>query len=57
MLTRTLVHQKYRPDLVGDDPLWFRSRGDEHYRPFGAAEADAMRAAMKEAGRERFWDL
>ena len=32
-------------------------RGDEHYRPFGAAEADAMRAAMKEAGRERFWDL
>ncbi len=57
VLTRILAHQKYRPDLCGDDPLWVRRRGDAEYRPFGLDEADALRADMKEAGRERFWDL
>jgi len=57
VLIRDLVHAKYRPDLVGDDTLWIRSRGDAAYRAFGSAEAEALLDEMREAGRERFWDL
>ena len=57
VLTRTLVHQKYRPDLVGDDALWVRTRGDDAYRPFGPDEAAELRARMDGFGRARFWDL
>jgi fatty-acyl-CoA synthase len=57
VLTRTLVHQKYRPDRTGEDALWFRGRGDAAYRPFGPEEADALRQRMDEFGRLQFWDL
>ena len=57
VLTRTLVHQKYRPDLVGEDALWVRERGDDAYRRFGEAEADQLRERMETFGRGRFWDL
>jgi fatty-acyl-CoA synthase len=57
VLTRTLVQQKYRPDLLGGDAVWFRGRGDNAYRPFGADEAEALHQQMTQAGRERFWDL
>lgn len=57
VLVRTLVQQKYRPDLVGADTLWVRSRGDAAYRPFGLEEAEALHQQMRESGRERFWDL
>jgi fatty-acyl-CoA synthase len=57
VLTRTLVHQKYRPDLVGGDELWVRSRGDDAFRPFGPAEAEALHGQMEAFGRGRFWDL
>jgi len=57
VLTRTLVHQKYRPDLVGDDALWVRDRGDDAYRPFGPDEAVELRVRMEAFGRARFWDL
>ncbi|MGD0880574.1 MAG: AMP-binding protein [Acidimicrobiales bacterium] len=57
VLTRTLVHQKYRPDLTGGDDLWIRLRGEPAFRPFGPAEADELHRRMAEYGRERFWDL
>ncbi|MGA2836083.1 MAG: AMP-binding protein [Acidimicrobiales bacterium] len=57
VLTRTLVHQKYRPDRTGGDDLWFRPRGEPAFLPFGPAEADELRGRMAEYGRERFWDL
>ena len=57
VLTRTLVHEKYRPDRTGEDVLWFRLRGDAAFRPFGPEEAEALRAQMAGFGRERFWDL
>jgi fatty-acyl-CoA synthase len=57
VLTRTLIHEKYRPDRTGGDPLWFRSRGDDAFRPFGPDEAEDLRRRMDEFGRQRFWDL
>ncbi len=57
VLTRTLVHEKYRPDLVGDDRLWTRGRNEPAYRSFGVAEAEELHGELARAGRERFWDL
>ncbi len=57
VLSRTLVHQKYRPDRVDGDPLWVRTRGDAAYRPFGEAEAEELHRQLDEHGRLRFWDL
>ena len=57
VLTRTLVHEKYRPDRAGGDALWFRERGDDAFRPFGTDEAGALYRRMDGFGRRRFWDL
>ena len=57
MLSRTLVHQKYRPDRVDGDALWVRTRGDAAYRSFGEAEAEELHRRLVEHGRARFWDL
>ncbi len=57
VLTRTLVHQKYRPDRTEGDAQWFRGRGDRAYREFGPDEAEALRRQFETFGRERFWDL
>jgi fatty-acyl-CoA synthase len=57
VLIRTLVHQKYRPDRVGVDALWFRGVGDTAYRPFTDDDAERVRAELEAAGRGRFWDL
>lgn len=57
ILKRTLVHQKFRPDRVGGDPIWVRGRGEDVYRPFTPADAEALRAQFVANGRERFWDL
>jgi len=57
ILTRTLVHEKYRPDRTGGDPIWVRARGDAAYRPFTADDAALVRAELDAAGRGRFWDL
>ncbi|HEY2428663.1 MAG TPA: AMP-binding protein, partial [Acidimicrobiales bacterium] len=57
ILKRTLVHEKYRPDLVGDDPLYVRGRDEPTFRPFGDADAARVRADLEGAGRGRFWDL
>jgi fatty-acyl-CoA synthase len=57
IVTRTLVHEKYRSDRIGGDALWVRERGDAAYRPFTPADEAALHAALTQAGRERFWDL
>jgi fatty-acyl-CoA synthase len=57
VLVRTLVHQKYRPDRVGADLLWFRGVGDAAYRPFTGDDAERVRADLEASGRGRFWDL
>jgi fatty-acyl-CoA synthase len=57
ILTRTLVHEKFRADLVGADPLYRRARGAVAFRPFGDAEESALREAFEASGRIAAWDL
>jgi fatty-acyl-CoA synthase len=57
IVKRALVHQKYRRDLVGDDELYVRGRGEASYRPLTAEDEQALYDAIVRSGRERFWDL
>jgi fatty-acyl-CoA synthase len=57
VLKRTLVHQKFRADRAGGDPVWVRGRGEDAYRPFTSDDESALQLRFAEAGRERFWDL
>ena len=57
VLTRALVHQKYRSDRVGGDPVYRRARGAERYRRFGQREEAALRQAFAANGRLASWDL
>ena len=58
IVKRTLVHQKFRPDRVGGDALFVRSRAS---RPLPTVRRPTTRRrctrAFVAAGRERFWDL
>ncbi len=57
VLARTLVHEKFRSDLVGGDPIHVRDRGAGVFRRFTAEDEDAMRRAFESSGRRRAWDL
>ncbi len=57
IVKRTLVRQKYRHDLCGDDELWVRDRGAGSFRAFTDDDERALHAALDGAGRDRFWDL
>ena len=57
IVKRTLVRQKYRRDLCGDDRLWIRDRGADAYRAFTSDDERALHDALDRAGRGRFWDL
>lgn len=57
LLTRELARHKWRKDLVGDDEVWVRDRGDAAYRPFTHDDEAALHEAMTASGRVRFWDL
>ena len=57
VLTRTLVQEKFRSDLVGGDDIYVRSRGDRAYRVFTAQDEGALREAFTASGRIRLWDL
>jgi hypothetical protein len=57
VLVRNLVHDKFRPDRVGDDALWVRERGADRFVPFGDQEAAALLEELRARGRDRFWDL
>jgi fatty-acyl-CoA synthase len=57
VLTRTLVHQKFRADRIGGDPVYVRERGDDAYRPFVDGDEAALHAAFEASGRAQAWDL
>jgi fatty-acyl-CoA synthase len=57
IVKRTLVRQKYRRDLCGNDDLFVRDRGADAYRAFTTEDEAALRTALDRAGRLRFWDL
>ena len=57
VLTRTLVHQKYRSDRVGGDPVYLRARGAHVYRRFDEREEAALHEAFAANGRLAAWDL
>jgi fatty-acyl-CoA synthase len=57
IVKRTLVHQKWRSDRVGGDAVFVRGRGDAAYRPFTAADEQALHDSFDQYQRTRFWDL
>jgi fatty-acyl-CoA synthase len=57
ILTRTLVHEKFRLDRVGADPVFLRERSAATFRPFDEPDESALRAAFTSAGRDAAWDL
>jgi fatty-acyl-CoA synthase len=57
ILKRSLVHEKFRHDRVGDDLLLIRGRGEDRYRPFTQRDERELHERFVRAGRERFWDL
>jgi fatty-acyl-CoA synthase len=57
VLTRTLVHERFRSDLVGGDPIYVRVREGDSYRFFTPEDEDALRRAFVSSGRSRAWDL
>jgi fatty-acyl-CoA synthase len=57
IVKRTLVRQKYRRDLCGNDSLYVRDRGADSYRAFTNDDEASLQAALERAGRGRFWDL
>jgi fatty-acyl-CoA synthase len=57
VLTRTLVHQKFRRDRIGGDLVYLRGRGEDAYRPFAVADEAELHAAFEAAGRLQAWDL
>ena len=57
VLTRTLVHEKFRSDRVGGDAVFVRERGAEAYGAFGGADESALRKRFERNGRSGAWDL
>jgi fatty-acyl-CoA synthase len=57
VLTRTLVHQKFRSDRVDGDPVYVRGRGEDTYRPWGDSDEADLHQAFVAAGRGQAWDL
>ena len=57
ILTRTLVHERFRSDLVGGDPVYVRGRGEDSYRSFTTEDENALRRAFEFNGRSRAWDV
>lgn len=57
ILTRTLIHQKFRHDRVAGDVLYRRARGATEFRPFSKEDESALHAEFESHGRAREWDL
>jgi len=57
VLTRALVHEKFRSDLVGDDRIYVRGRDEESYRLFTVEDERVLGRAFEASGRSRAWDL
>jgi fatty-acyl-CoA synthase len=57
VLTRTLVHDKFRSDRVGPDPVYRRERGMADYDRLTAADEALLRSRFVANGRSTAWDL
>jgi fatty-acyl-CoA synthase len=57
IVTRTLIHEKFRHDRVAGDPLYRRARGAPDFRPFSETDESALHAEFASHGRSRAWDL
>ena len=57
IVKRSLVHQKWRTDRIGGDPVYVRQRGEPAYRAFTSSDEGALRQSFVRYQRERFWDL
>jgi acyl-CoA synthetase (AMP-forming)/AMP-acid ligase II len=57
IVKRTLVHQKFRHDRTGGDPVYVRGRGERTYRPFTIEDEEALRDSFTRSRRKQFWDL
>jgi fatty-acyl-CoA synthase len=57
ILTRTLVHEKFRSERVHGDPVLRRARGDASFRPFTGDDEAALQAAFEANGRATAWEL
>jgi fatty-acyl-CoA synthase len=57
VLTRTLVHEKYRSDRVGGDPVYLRTRGAGGYRRFDERDEAVLHEAFATNGRLAAWEL
>ena len=57
VLTRTLVHEKFRSDRVGDDAIYVRDRGSPQFRTFTKGDEARLRAAFETNGRGDAWAL
>jgi fatty-acyl-CoA synthase len=57
ILTRTLVHEKFRSDRVGEDLVYVRERGTESFRRFSAGDESALYQSFELHGRLAAWEL
>jgi hypothetical protein len=59
ILSRTLIHEKFRHDRVAGDPLYRRARGAPEFGPFTDADEAALHAEFESHGRARVraWEL
>ena len=57
ILTRTLVHEKFRSDRVHGDGVFRRTRGDTSFSAFTPDEEADLRAAFEANGRITAWEL
>ncbi|MDX6287149.1 MAG: steroid-22-oyl-CoA synthetase [Frankiales bacterium] len=57
VLTRVLMHEKFRADRLGGDDLFVRPRGADAYVRFTVEDETVLRTAFDTADRSRFWDL
>ena len=57
ILTRTLVHEKFRSDRVHGDAVYVRTPGEEQFRLFGEEDESALRDVFTSNGRRAAWDL
>jgi fatty-acyl-CoA synthase len=57
VVTRTLVHEKFRSDLVRGDAIYTRARDEHVYRAFTSEDEVALRDAFGTSGRISAWDL
>ena len=53
VLTRTLAHEKFRSDRVGEDPVYVRDRGTDAFRRFRHQDESALRDLFEVNGRGR----